>query len=513
MRSGPRSSPQLSLRARNTAWFVVLLAGALLAFSIAIHVGIKSFLVGSLQRSLTRVVETVIKDNLSQMPTKDDASVLTELHDTYATTRGDRFVRVTSEERKLYQTGDMNDSQVAVDDIPLPTLSIDGTLQYHAVNGEEVVVYSVLYGAPDGRRFVVEAGATLERLEQTLHFLTKLVSLVSFVILLLAAVGGYWLMDTPLKPLITLSKQAARIGHSALGERLPVVRTGDEVEQLTISLNGMIERLEASLDQNQRFSADASHELRTPLMIMHSDIEEILQREDHSAQTAANLVSTLEEIERMTRIVNSLITIARIDGGGEQMETEVFDLAALAVTTVDQMRVIAEDKGIKLACECIGQVPVSADQMHIKQVLINLIDNAIKYTASPQRSAQSSIGPSPEPFDKTVALRVFGLEGIAHLTVSDHGIGVPLEGIPFVFDRFYRTDYARSRGVGGVGLGLAIVKAIVTAHGGTVSMTSNVGVGTTVFITLPQAAMTTVPKRIIFRRKDKPKEGDSDITS
>jgi signal transduction histidine kinase len=367
---------------------------------------------------------------------------------------------------------------------------------HYMVDGEDIVVYSASYQSADGRLFRVEAGATLYRMQQTLHFLTKLLSLITIVILLLAASGGYLLMGRPLQPLAVLSEKAAKIGRSRLGERLPVVHTGDELEQLTHSLNGMIDRLEAALDHNRRFSADASHELRTPLMVMHSDIEEILQNEDQPSQTIDNLVSTLEEIKRMTRIVNSLMAITRLDAGGEQMRKEVFDLAALARTATDQMRIVAEEKGLTVSCGCKDSVYIHADHMHIKQVLINLIDNAIKYTPAREtlEGERFSDEPpvefevvKPETENPSVTVSVFASESHAQLKIADHGIGIPAEGLPFVFDRFYRTDFARSRGAGGVGLGLAIVKAIVTAHEGTVAITSVLSVGSVVTVTLPLA--------------------------
>jgi signal transduction histidine kinase len=263
----------------------------------------------------------------------------------------------------------------------------------------------------------------------------------------------------------------------------------------------MIDRLEAALDHNRRFSADASHELRTPLMVMHSDIEEILQNEDQPSQTIDNLVSTLEEIKRMTRIVNSLMAITRLDAGGEQMRKEVFDLAALARTATDQMRIVAEEKGLTVSCGCKDSVYINADHMHIKQVLINLIDNAIKYTPARETLEGESLSDEPplefevvkpETENPSVTVSVFASESHAQLKIADHGIGIPAEGLPFVFDRFYRTDFARSRGAGGVGLGLAIVKAIVTAHEGTVAITSVLSVGSVVTVTLPLATRPLV---------------------
>ena len=243
----------------------------------------------------------------------------------------------------------------------------------------------------------------------------------------------------------------------------------------------MIDRLEEALNHNHRFSADASHELRTPLTIMRSEMEEMLRIEDLPPQAVGNLVSTLDEIDRMSRIVNSLMVITRLDAGSERMEMEVFDLSALGRTTMEHMRLLADEKGLPLTCLCDQDVYIQASPMRIKQVLVNLIDNAIKYSNPSEITTESTSAPTGGGVDITV----FASGSSAFLKVTDQGIGIAPEVLPHVFDRFYRADFARSRGVGGVGLGLAIVKAIIVAHDGSVSITSTPGEGSTVLVELP----------------------------
>jgi signal transduction histidine kinase len=190
-----------------------------------------------------------------------------------------------------------------------------------------------------------------------------------------------------------------------------------------------------------------------------------------------NVVSTLEEIDRMSRIVNSLMAITRLDAGGERMDMEVLDLSALVRGTMEHLRLLAEEKGLPLTWNCAAAVHVYADPMRMKQVLVNLVDNAIKYTQANKAGSDRSRG--------AVEVSVFESGSLATLQVLDHGIGIAAATLPHVFDRFYRADFARSRGAGGVGLGLAIVKAIVVAHDGTVSITSTPSRGSTVLVQLP----------------------------
>lgn len=478
----PLREYRFSLRARATSWYVGLLAVALVIFSIGIYVGIRTFLRESLQRALSATAHTIANDYLTKLPTKGEAWVLGEVRESYAGSPTDHYIRLSTGNKVLYQTGDMRDPSIQIDKIALPRSSAVGIFHRQKTEGRAVMIYSLPFLAADGRLIEVEAGASLFSMQQILHSLTKILTVATILILILATVGGYLLMKQPLRPLVVLTNKAANIGHKKLGERLPVIPTGDELERLTHSLNGMIDRLEEALNHNHRFSADASHELRTPLTIMRGELEEMLRIEELPPEAIENLVSTLEEIDRMSRIVNSLMAITRLDAGGERMDMQVLDLCALVRATVDHMQLLAEEKGLPLNCTCEGNVYVYADPMRIKQVLVNLIDNAIKYTPPGAVPSDSSL---EEPARGRVDVAVSASGQNASLKIADQGIGIAPDVLPHVFERFYRADYARSREVGGVGLGLAIVKAIVVAHDGSVSITSTPGLGSTVAVLLP----------------------------
>jgi heavy metal sensor kinase len=466
-----------SLRARATSWYVGLLAVALVVCNIGVYVGVRTYLKLSLQRALSGTGQTIANDFLSKLPRKGESWVLGEVRESYEASPSDRYVRLSLGDRVLYQTADIRDPVTRLDDIALPKLSDVASFHRQTVGGHVVMIFALPYRADDGRIFEIEAGTSLNSMQQTLNSLLKILCLATILTLIAAAIGGYWLMKVPLRPLVVLAEKAENIGRKELGERLPVIPTGDELERLTHSLNRMIERLEDSLTHNYRFSADASHELRTPLTIMRGEMEEILEIDDLPAQAVENLVSTLEEVDRMSRIVGSLMTITRLDAGGERMDRQVLDLSALVRATVEHLRLLAEEKELSLVAVCDGSVFVYADPMRMKQVLVNLIDNAIKYTPS-RPNAGRTIG-------EDVEVRLFGAGSHAHLQIADHGAGISKDALPHVFERFYRADFARSRAAGGVGLGLAIVKSIVAAHDGTVSITSTLGVGSTVRVQLP----------------------------
>lgn len=478
----PLREYRFSLRARATSWYVGLLAVALVVFSIGIYVCIRAYLNESMQRALSGTAHTIANDFLAKLPTKGDAWVLGEIRESYEASPNDHYIRLSVGDSVLYQTADMRDPSIQIGEIALPRPSVEGAFHLQTIQGRDVMIYSLPFQAADRRLIEVEAGTSLFSMQQTLHSLTKILTVATILILILATIGGYLLMTRPLRPLVVLTGKAADIGRKKLGERLPVIPTGDELERLTHSLNGMIDRLEDALNHNHRFSADASHELRTPLTIMRGELEEMLRIEELPPQAIENLVSTLEEIDRMSRIVNSLMTITRLDAGGERMTMQVLDLSELVRTTMDHMRLLAEEKGLPLNCACEREVYVYADPMRIKQVLVNLIDNAIKYSQPGENFQESSLQESARG---RVDIAVFASGSSAYLKIADHGIGIAPEVLPHVFDRFYRADFARSRDAGGVGLGLAIVKAIVVAHDGSVSITSTLDQGSTVLVQLP----------------------------
>jgi signal transduction histidine kinase len=231
----------------------------------------------------------------------------------------------------------------------------------------------------------------------------------------------------------------------------------------------MIERLDSAFRYSRRFVADASHELRTPLTVLQGELESLAQQPQLSGELRDRLGSTLEEVSRLAQIVEGLFAISRLDVGEAAAEWLPLDLAQLARSTADQMSLLAEDKEIKVNCQAAPAVWVQGDRARLKQVVVNLLDNAIKYT--PQGGA--------------VTLSVAAHDSKAVLEVEDNGVGIPSEALPRVFERFFRVDTARSRDQGGAGLGLAIVKSICTAHHGQVQAASTPGQGSRFSVELP----------------------------
>ena len=337
--------------------------------------------------------------------------------------------------------------------------------------GQTLLIASVPYRTAQGQRFLVEVGASLQPVQDVLRRLVVYLVLGLAAMVLVAAGGGYFLVRRALAPVDRISSSAEHITLHNLKERLPIAHTGDELERLSLSLNHMIARLEDAFQQNRRFTADASHELRTPLTIMRGELESIVEGACSPEDVQATAASILEEVQRLARIVEGLFAISRLDAGEAQAEYQQFDLAGLATGTAEQMCLLAEDKGISISSNAPQKVSVNGDRARMKQVVVNLLDNAIKYT----------------PEGGAIRLSVAAAGNQAVLEVEDSGIGIPADAQPHIFERFFRVDAARSRDMGGAGLGLSIVKSICAAHGGRVDFQSSEGKGSRFKVELPLA--------------------------
>jgi heavy metal sensor kinase len=295
------------------------------------------------------------------------------------------------------------------------------------------------------------------------------------IIAVLAATIVAWLLATLLaktwlRSVDAAAESAHRIGSGeTLRERLFVPKDEDEIARLARAFNELLDRLESAHGTQQRFLADASHELRTPLTVLRGEIEVALRRERPADEYREVLESSREEIERLARLTENLLSLARSDAGEGLVTREAVDLAALCVRVREAMSGMAEQKRMKLTVEASEAVFVNGDAGALERVCLNLVENAIRYS----------------PAGENVTLQVVNENGEAVLSVSDTGPGIGAEHLPHLFERLYRVDKARSREQGGAGLGLAIVEALVKAHGGSVSVSGVVGQGTTFTIRLP----------------------------
>jgi len=317
-----------------------------------------------------------------------------------------------------------------------------------------------------------------QRVEQQLEEILVVLVLGLPVIVGLAGLGGYVLARRALIPIDQLVADARRITAERLHERLSVANEHDEIGRLAAVVNDTFARLESSFNQLRRFTADASHELRTPLSVIRGIGELGLGETRSPAEYKEAIGSMLEEVDRLSRLVDTLLRLSRGDAGTVRLSPEPLDLGELARDVVGSMAVLADERRQRLQLDASASVPVVADRLVLRDAIVNLVDNAIKY------------GPSAS----TIVVAVNGDTTHAVLQVSDQGPGVSAEHRARIFDRFYRVDEGRSRDMGGTGLGLAIAKWAVEANGGQITL-DNTERGSTFRIVLPRAEIRVLETR------------------
>jgi heavy metal sensor kinase len=305
--------------------------------------------------------------------------------------------------------------------------------------------------------------------------LLGLLALVLPIALIAAGFAGYRFVMRVLDPLEQMATLTERITARRLNERIPVQNAEDELGHMALVLNALLERLQESFKKLQRFTSDVSHELRTPLAAIRS-VGEVGLQEDHDAEKYRDIIgSMLEEVANLTAMIDTLLTIAHADSGAIQLQQTTFALIDLVQEGVAVVGVLAEDKEQTLSVTGDQRALVCADRAFLRMALVNLLDNAVKYSP-----AGSSI---------RVSLHIVGSDtGLAQfveLAIQDEGPGIPEGAQQLVFDRFYRLDEARSRDSGGFGLGLPIAKWAVEAHGGTINVKTSFPTGAIFCVKLP----------------------------
>jgi heavy metal sensor kinase len=471
-----------SLRFRLIVWYAGLLTGTFLLFSVALYQVLRGYLETNLKQSLFRRTAQITDLLMADQGQQGERELADQMAARFAPENYDRFIRLTRPDGSiLYASG----RSVGFDPSglrPLKLSEVQGDFAYKARlgDGNLLLVAVKEYQSKDGRSILIESGGPMAPIETILsHLILSL--LIGVPLLVLVAVGGgFVLVSRALAPVVKIAQSAEQITLHNLNERLPLTQTGDELEHLSLALNRMIARLSEAIEQNRRFLADASHELRTPLAAWRGEMESVIEQARGLPELRDRAGSALEEVDRLAKIVDALFAISRLDAGEAQQEWARFDLAPVAASTTDQMSLLAEDKGVSVSCKAQDRVSVDGDRARIKQVVVNLLDNAIKYT----------------PSGGSINLDVYARDSKAVIEVADSGIGIPPNALPHIFDRFFRVDQARSRDAGGAGLGLAIVKSICQAHGGQVFVESHEGLGSRFKVELPLAAPASAKTNI-----------------
>jgi two-component system, OmpR family, sensor kinase len=320
----------------------------------------------------------------------------------------------------------------------------------------------------NGRRYLLQVGVSLASMDRALErFLFLLLTVVPAGLAVTFLVGR-WMARFALTPLTRLVDSTHAISIEDLGRRVPVRRAHDELDDVATAFNDVLERLEHAIGEMRQFSTALAHELRTPLAALRGDIEMAMLRQ-HGTDPQQRAASQLEEIDRLKRLIDQILVLARAEAGEIPLTMGHVDLGTLVTSLVEQIEPVAQARGIAMQCEHVDSVFVRGDAEWLKRVVLNLLDNAIKFT----------------PQGGRVVIGVTRHGDAVRLEVRDTGIGIDSASRPRVFERFFRADPARSRDVEGVGLGLSLSKWIVDRHHGRIDVDSQPGEGSTFTVTLP----------------------------
>ena len=463
-----------SIQTRLTAWYVVLLGIILILFSVFLDLFLSQRLHESVDNSL-KVSATVVARSATMKFTQ---SPLPGLEGFFKQFMGyenlNKFYRIydgsgnVGSRSKNVDASKFPLTQAAYADALKGKTSYE-TFQIDGIHPVRVITMPVLRGKDLVN--LVQVGTSLDSVQETLKNLKIFLFTAVPLVLLMAALFGRFMARRALKPVSKIIQTAREVGGGVdLSKRIPVPEVQDELGQLAATFNDMMDRLERSFSQIRQFSSDASHELRTPLTVLQGQNELILHKERDAKEYQEVIFSNLEEINYMSKVLEDLFILSRSDENQIQLDCKPMNLREVIDEVFGHAEALADEKNIKISIAFLEPVQINGDAIRLRQMIWNILHNAIKYT---QPGGQIKISLE----DK---------EDSAFLTIQDTGIGITEEHLPNIFNRFFRVDKSRSREEGGSGLGLSICKHIVEAHRGQIEVESQLGVGTKFKIRLPK---------------------------
>ena len=463
----------MTLRVRLTLWYGTALALILIIFSTVLYVVTARSLRDAVDQSLEETAAAAVRalEERGFLPLVDEGELMSQFPEL---ARIDKFFQIFSPSGTIT----IRSPNVKQHEMPLSRQALEvayagRTLFESAKYPKEpplrLISVPIVYRG--SLLYIIQVGTTMDSVEHTLNRLL-LVLLVSMPVALVVSLAGGWFMaGRALRPVDAITLAAQRIAGGDLTQRLTAPVSADEIGRLANTFNDMIDRLETSFRQIRQFSSDASHELRTPLTVMRGETELALRRPRETEDYKAVMESNLEEIDRMTRIVDELLFLSRADMGEVKMEHLPVSLDSLIEDVQRQASLLGQERDVQILLSATTPAVVLGDELRLRELFLNLVDNAIKYSRS----------------GGTVEMALTIEQEQARLSVTDHGIGIAQEDQPQIFDRFYRTDHARAHTKKGTGLGLAICIWIAESHRGQIEVQSKIGEGSTFTVLLPLA--------------------------
>ena len=478
-----------SLRFKLTLWYVLILGILLISFSTFLYFTLSKSLHRDVDNKLRSLAELVSSESSSPLSKFGFGNIDQALETSMNLKPIGKFIQV------LDESGNIGRKSENLKNVQLP-ISLNAlknaskgliTFETNRSIGNtplRIITFPVVENNHAAK--IVQIASSLEGVEDALNTLFIILIITVPLALMVASLGGQFLAHKALKPVDDITQTARMITSQNLNQRITPPKVKDEISRLIETFNGMISRLDQSFRQIKQFSSDASHELRTPLTILKGEVEVMLRKERTQQEYQQTLKSNLEEINRMSQIVEDLLLLSKADTGQIILNKGDINLTEILSEVVAQMDMLARSKRLYLSASNNHQdVHIFGDALRIRELFINLIENGIKYTeegGSIHISLQKEyLPPLRNLTDRLEKER----ERFIKIIVSDTGIGISKEDQEKIFIRFFRVDKARSREQGGSGLGLSICKWIVEAHQGQIKVESELGKGSSFVVKFP----------------------------
>ena len=464
---------RLSIGFRLTIWYLAVFTAAQVLFGAGMWFILRQSLQALTDGALQGQVEDLTRFLEAQKKNASVAKLQEEVAEAYALEHSGDYLQIYDSDRNwIYRASYF--SRFAL--VPPDPIGLDAADRRNISLGGKAFRLLTQRVEVNGRIYAVQTALPTDQTARTLGLFQRYLLLLAFPVLLVAAMGGYWLSRRALAPVDALTQTADRISGSNLSDRLETLTTGDELQRLSDTLNKMLTRIETAFLRVTQFTADASHELRTPISLIRTEAEIALRKSRTSAEYREALQYILWESEQTSCLIEQLLTLARADSGRETLRLTALDLPSLVRGIGNEWRQMVESRGLEFTLDVPDcQLTIQADRMALQRLFAILLDNAVKYTPAPGR----------------IELSLQKVDENAAVIVGDSGIGIPEEHQAKIFERFYRVDQARSREIGGAGIGLAIAQWIVHQHQASITVQSHVGSGSAFCVRLPILSSNT----------------------
>lgn len=445
-----------SIRFRLTVWYALVLAAGLIVFASLIWISLRHTLMREVDRELASRAssfELFLKNELAEVP----AVMLKEEIDEFCRALPSlSYLQVRNLDTDFAFSYPANSPALGRKDFSSQPRYASLHRDRHAYRALQKQIQT------QQGRFAIEIGVSLDTIQHVLSLLQTIFAGLIPAVILAACLGSVWLSRRALRPVDAMTNAARAISIDNLSSRLPVPHTGDELQRLAEAWNKMLARLEGAINEISQFAADASHELRTPLAIIHTSSELALRRTRTPEQYRESFEEIIVETEKMTHLVEDLLFLARSDASSAEMPIEPLDLAQLLHEVCSEVRAIAESRRVNVRSQgAIAPILVKGNRPALRRLFLVLLDNSIKYS---------------DPGGEVSVVLTSGPDR-REVVIEDFGAGIGPQDLPHIFERFYRSDKARTHAEDGHGLGLALAESIARRHDAKISVKTSLGEG------------------------------------